>query len=58
MLLQKKSFGQTSPLSINRQTTTKQNKETQEQLSSPLSQGLKTDDFGNFDNCELNSEII
>ena len=26
---------------------------TQEQLSSPLSQVLKTHDFGNFENCEL-----
>ena len=26
---------------------------TQEQLSSPLSQVLKTYDFGNFENCEL-----
>ena len=33
-------------------------KKTQEQLSSPLSQALKTYDFGNFENCELNTEII
>ena len=26
--------------------------------SSPLSQALKTYDFGNFENCELNNEII
>ena len=31
---------------------------TQEQLSSPLSQVLKTHDFGNLENCELNTEII
>ena len=29
----------------------------QEQLSSPLSQVLKTYDFGNFENCELNIDI-
>ena len=32
--------------------------QTQEQLSSPLSQVLKTDDFGNLDNCELNIHIL
>ena len=31
----------------------KQSKKTQEQLSSPLSQVLKTYDFGNFEKCEL-----
>ena len=30
----------------------------QEQLSSLLCQVLKTYDFGNFENCELNCEII
>ena len=30
---------------------------TQEQLSSQLSQVLKTYDFGNFENCELNIDI-
>ena len=36
----------------------KAKQKTQEQLSSPLSQVLKTYDFGNFENCELNNEII
>ena len=31
---------------------------TQEQLSSPLSQVLKTYDFGKFENFEKNTEII
>ena len=29
----------------------------QEQLSSPLSQDLQNDDFGNFEICELNIDI-
>ena len=37
---------------------TKQTKKPQEQLSSPLSQVLKTYDFGNFENCKLNNEVI
>ena len=40
----------------NNKAKTKQ--QTQEQLSSPLSQVLKTYDFGNCENCELNTEII
>ena len=32
-------------------------KQVQEQLSSPLSQVLKTYDVGNLENCELNTEI-
>ena len=39
----------------NNKARTKQ--QTQEQLSSPLSQVLKTYDFGNMENCELNTEI-
>ena len=39
----------------NNQAKTKQ--QTQEQFSSPLSQVLKTYDFGNFVNCELNIGI-
>ena len=31
---------------------------TQEQISSPLSQVLKTSDFSNFKNCELDNELI
>ena len=40
----------------NNKAKTKQ--QTQEQLSSPLSQILKNYDFGNFENYELNTEII
>ena len=40
----------------NNKAETKQ--QTQAQLSSPLSQVLKTYDFSNFVNCELNTEII
>ena len=40
----------------NNKAKTKQ--QTQEQLSSPLSRVLKTYDFGNCENCELNTEII
>ena len=39
----------------NNKAKTKQ--QTQEQLSSPLSQVLKTYDFGNCENCELNTDI-
>ena len=37
------------------QTEAKQ--KTQEQLSSPLSKFLKSNDLGNFENCELNNEV-
>ena len=40
----------------NNKAYTKQ--QTQQQLSSPLSQVLKTSDFGNFEKCELNTEIV
>ena len=40
----------------NNKAKTKQ--QTEEQLSSPLCQVLKTYDFGNFENCEINTEII
>ena len=36
----------------------KAKQKTQGQLSSPLSQVLKTYGFGNFENCELCNEII
>ena len=42
-------------VSNDKQAKTKQ--QTQEQLSSPLSQVLKTYDFGNFENCEVNTDI-
>ena len=44
---------------MNEQHNTTQQSKTkpQEQLSSPLSQVLKTYDFGNFENCEPDNEI-
>ena len=41
---------------MNNKAKTKQ--QTQEQHSSPLSQVLMIMNFGNFENCELNTEII
>ena len=43
---------------VNNNNEAKTKQQTQEQLSSPLSQLLKTYDFGNFENCELKTEII
>ena len=43
---------------VNKQQQSKTKQQTQEQLSSPQSQVLMTYDFGNFENCELNTEII
>ena len=43
---------------VNNNNKAKPKQQTQGQLSSPLSQVLKTYDFGNFENCELNTEII
>ena len=43
---------------VNNNHKAKTKQQTQEQLSSPLSQVLNTYDFGNFENCELNAEII
>ena len=57
MLLQQKSVQMGNNLA--EQLMNNNNKaKTQEQVSSPLSQVLKTYDFGNFENCELNTEII
>ena len=39
------------------QQQSKNKKQTQDQLSSPLSQVLKTSDSCNFENCGLNAEI-
>ena len=39
-------------------TKVKTIQQTQEQLSSPQSQVLKTVDYVNFENCELNTEMI
>ena len=62
MLLQQKSAQMGNNLA-EQQVNINNNKaktkhQTEEQLSSPLSQVPKTYDFGNFDNCGLNSEII
>ena len=43
---------------VNNNNKAKTKQQTQEQLSSLQSQVLKTYDFGNFGNCELNTEII
>ena len=45
---------------VNNNNKAKQNnkQQTQEQLSSPLSQVLKTYDFGDFGNFELDNEIF
>ena len=57
MVLQQKSVQMGNNLA--EQLMNNNNKaKTQEQVSSPLSQVLKTYDFGNFENCELNTEII
>ena len=42
---------------VNNNNKAKAIQQTQEQLSSPLSQVLKTYDFGNFEICELNTDI-
>ena len=38
---------------MNNNNKAKAKQQTQEQLSSLLSQALQTNDFGNFENCEL-----
>ena len=43
---------------VNSNNKAKTKQQTQEELSSPLSQALKTYDFVNFENCPLNTEII
>ena len=61
MLLQQESAQMGNKLAeqqVNNNNKVKTKQQTQEQLSSPLSQVLKTYDFGNFENCELNTEII
>ena len=42
---------------VNNNIKAKTKQELQEQLSSPLSQVLKTYDFGNFVSCELKVEL-
>ena len=61
MLLQQKSVQMGHNLAeqqVNNNNKAKTKQQTPEQLSSPLSQVLKTYDFGNFENCELYTEII
>ena len=61
MLLQQKSVQMGNNLAeqqVNNNNKAKTKQQTQEKLSSPLSQVLKTYDFDNFKNCELNTEII
>ena len=60
MLLQQKSGQMGNKLAeqqVNNNNKAKAKQQTQEQVSSPLSQVLKTYDFGNFENCELNIDI-
>ena len=56
MLLQQKSVQMCNNLAeqqVNKTNKARTQQQTQQQLSSPLSQVLKTYDFGNFENCEL-----
>ena len=58
MLLQQKCVQMGSNLAeqlVNHNNKAKTKQQTQEQLSSPLSQALKSYGFGNFENCELNT---
>ena len=60
-ILSKVCYHQSSCECKARSMNEKQNEEkqkTQEQLSVPLSKFLKTNDLGNFENCELNNEVI
>ena len=60
MLLQQKSGQMGNNLAeqqVNNNNKAKAKQETQEQLSSPLSQVLKTYDFGYFEKCEQNTDI-
>ena len=59
MLLQSAQMGNNlAEQQVKNSNKVKTKQQTQEQLSSPLSQVLRTYDFGNFENCELNTEII
>ena len=42
---------------VNNNNKAKTKQQTQQQLSFPLSQALKTHDYGNFANCGLDTEI-
>ena len=42
---------------VNNNNKAQQNDKHNKQLSLPLSQVIKISDFGNFENCELNTEI-
>ena len=59
-LLQQKSMEMNNNLAeqqVNNNNKAKTKQESQEQLSSPLSQVLMTSDFGNFENCELKVKL-
>ena len=61
MLLQQKSVQMGNNIAeqqLNKNSKAKTTQQTQEQLSSPLTQVLMTYDLCNFKNCELNTEII
>ena len=61
MLIQQQSAQMGNNLAeqqVNNNNKAKTKLQTQEQLSSPLSQVLKTYNFDNFEKCELNAEII
>ena len=64
MFLQQKSMQMNNILAEQQVNNNKEKNKTtimQEQLSSPQSQVLRSyweHDFGNFENCELNNEII
>ena len=57
MLVQQQSI-QMDNIFAEQQVNNNKAKTKQEQLSLPQSQVLKTYDFGNFENCEINTEIF
>ena len=61
MPLQQKSMQMGNNLAeqqVNKNNKTKTEQKLQQQLSSPLSQVLKTYDFGNCENCELKVKLF
>ena len=61
MLLQQKHMQMDSNLAeqqVNNNNKAKTKQQMHEQLSSPLSQVLKTYDFGNFENSELKEKLF
>ena len=60
MLFQQESMQMDNNLAeqqVNNNNKAKTKQQLQEQISSPLSQVLKTYDFGNFKNCELKMKL-